>query len=97
MKDVAVEKVSQVADLAEETLTDLSQRLDQAAEAVTEFVQETTRALKRELRHGWERVEEATLDVEHQIRRHPFQAVLIALGTGAVIGWLIGRAFSGRK
>ena len=97
MKDVAVKKVSKVAELAEKQLAEVGDRLTEATEAATDLVHETTRTVKRELQHGWEKVEDATLEAERYIRRHPFKATLVALGTGAVLGWLMGRAVRGRK
>lgn len=101
MRDVAVKTVSRVAEVAEEQLAGMSERLNEAAEAATDFVHETKRAVKRELRQGWERVEDATIEIERYIRRHPFKATLIALGaglgTGAVVGWLVSRSLSNRK
>lgn len=97
MKEAAVKAVTRVAELAEQQLGDVGDRLAEATEAATDFVHETTRAVKRELRHSWERIEDATLSLERSIRRHPFRATLIALGTGVIIGWLLGRTTSGRK
>jgi ElaB/YqjD/DUF883 family membrane-anchored ribosome-binding protein len=97
MKEAAVKKVSKVTELAEKQLADVGDRLAEATEAATDFAHETARTVKKELQQGWEKIEDATLDLERSIRRHPFKATLIALGTGVVIGWLIGRAVPGRK
>ncbi|MBI3951577.1 MAG: DUF883 family protein [Acidobacteria bacterium] len=97
MKDAPVRRVSQIAGMAGEQLAGIGERLSDAREAATDLVHEGKRVVRRQLRQGWERVEDATQEVERYIRRHPFRTALVALGAGVILGVFVGRAVSGRK
>jgi ElaB/YqjD/DUF883 family membrane-anchored ribosome-binding protein len=87
LKDTVRQKVQE----AEAQLTELGHEAERlkhaAADGVTRGVHSATGLARRGLRQAREVFDEST----YRIKRHPLQAVGLALGAGLLAGWAVGR------
>ncbi|HXE41513.1 MAG TPA: hypothetical protein VN516_00715 [Candidatus Baltobacteraceae bacterium] len=90
IEDIAME-TSAFAQLAEDAKTLLAATAQVAEEKVVEARKRVTSALSE----GWEVLSEKSAAycraTDETIRDHPYQSVGVALGLGALIGYLIAR------
>jgi ElaB/YqjD/DUF883 family membrane-anchored ribosome-binding protein len=67
------------------------------AEPALEAIEANVRDAKRAVVAGRQAVEDCTAEATLQVRRHPFMAVGLAVGGGALFGCLVGFAFGRRR
>jgi ElaB/YqjD/DUF883 family membrane-anchored ribosome-binding protein len=94
MKKNAVANMSDLESLAEDAKALLVATGHVAEEGVIEARRRLTAALEKG-KETWERVQDRAVAgakaTDEAIREHPYQAVGIALGVGALLGYLIAR------
>ena len=77
-----------MATMLESTTKTIRERADPALEALEESV----RDVRRTVVAGRHAVEDCVAETTLQVRRHPFMAVGLAVGTGSLVGCLVGFA-----
>lgn len=62
---------------------------------IKDSLSEVAQTEKERVQNALERAKEGARSVEHKfedyVRAHPVKSVLIAIGTGVTLGWLLGR------
>lgn len=76
---------------ASESANSIRGSLGDIKESVGEIVQAEREMLKEGIQRGKERVISAKSGVVNYVRENPGQSLMIAVGTGAVVGYLLGR------
>lgn len=94
MKTHATHSHNDLQSLAEDAKALLAATTDVAGDKVAEARKRLTAAIERG-KETWSQVQEKTVEgvkaTDHCIREHPYQAIGIAFGVGALLGFLISR------
>jgi ElaB/YqjD/DUF883 family membrane-anchored ribosome-binding protein len=89
MPQVAAEKAGlQVG----ETLEEMAQSASRFKSSVSDAVDDNVHRVRRAARRTRYAAEDLIYNAAYKVRRHPFEAVAIAAGTGFAIGFLVGLA-----
>jgi ElaB/YqjD/DUF883 family membrane-anchored ribosome-binding protein len=91
IEDTAMEATSEISQLAEDARTLISA----TAQVAEQKVSEARKRLMAALADGWDFVSEksstACKATDETIREHPYSSAGVALGIGALVGYLIAR------
>lgn len=73
-----------------DTLEEMAQNASRLRSSVSEAVEDNMHLVRRAARRSWYGAEDLVANAAYKVRRHPFEAVAIAAGTGFAIGLLVG-------
>ena len=88
------ENLLKKAHFAEQQIAGVGREASRLKEAVTDVVEETILDAKRAARRSYRAAEDIVDEAAHTVKRHPWRAVALAFGLGALIGLVIPRGRS---
>ena len=77
-----------------ETLEEMAQNASRLKSSVSDAVEDKMHRLRRTAKRSWHSAQDLVDNAAYRVRRHPFEAVAIAAGTGFAIGFLVGWAIN---